>query len=177
MSLTSADCSLRRNIGWGFDNSDRVDPQIPEGTVMTTTPVRPALAAATAFASVSISAFAWLGLAPTAHASPLDAPRNYVASLRAGGTQCRPLTYQIALENMAQNYARTENVASLSGGYHGYTTGYLGSGDPAQQAIDSAISKAKPGIEDCSNTDYGVGYVRHDDRSVDVVTIVFGRAA
>jgi hypothetical protein len=67
---------------------------------------------------------------------------------------------------MAQNYARTENIASLSGGYHGYTTGYLGSGDPPQQATDSAISKAKPGIEDCSNTDYGVGFVRHGPRSV-----------
>jgi hypothetical protein len=144
---------------------------------MTTTRVRAPLFVMTALASVGIGALTAITGVPTAYASPLDGPRHTVAALRAGGTQCRPLTYQVALENLAQNYARTENIASLSGGYHGYTTGYLGSGDPAQQATDSAISKAKPGIEDCSNTDYGVGFVRHDDRSVDVVTIVFGRAA
>ncbi len=142
-----------------------------------TTRVSASFATATVVVGVITGTFVGAVGTPTAYASPLDGPRNYVANLRAGGTQCRPLTYQMALENMAQNYARTENVASLSGGYHGYTTGYLGSGDPAQQATDSAISKAKPGIEDCSNTDYGVGFVRHEDRSVDVVTIVFGRAA
>lgn len=136
---------------------------------------RTVLTAAAAIAG--IGPINWLPLVPTAHASPLDGPKNYVRNLRAGGTQCRPLNYSMALENIAQNYARTENIASLSGGYHGYTTGYLGSGDPALQATDSAIAKAKPGIEDCSNTDYGVGFVRHEDRSVDVVTIVFGRAA
>lgn len=176
MSITSARCSLKRNL-------DRVyaDPiasiGTTEETVMTTTRARASLAVATAFASLVISTFTCMPGAPTAHGSPLDQPRNEVANLRRGGTQCPPLTYQSALENMAQNYARTENVASLNGGYHGYTTGFLGSGDPALQATDSAISKAKPGIEDCSNTDYGVGFVRHDDRSVDVVTIVFGRAA
>jgi hypothetical protein len=142
---------------------------------VTTTAARVSFAIATAFAGVC--ALAGALATPVAHASPLDGPKNLVAELRAGGTQCPPLTYQVALENMAQNYARTENTASLNGGYHGYTTGFLGSGDPAQQATDSAISNAKPAIADCGNTDYGVGFVRHDDRSVDVVTLVFGRAA
>jgi hypothetical protein len=144
---------------------------------MTATRTLVSLAAATVLASIGVGTSTVILGAPIAHGSPLDGPRNEVRNLRAGGTQCPPLTYLPALENMAQNYARTENVSSLNGGYHGYTTGYLGSGDPALQATDSAISKAKPGIEDCSNTDYGVGFIRHEDRSVDVVTIVFGRAA
>ncbi|MGB5113119.1 MAG: hypothetical protein WBO08_16490 [Mycobacterium sp.] len=32
-------------------------------------------------------------------------------------------------------------------------------------------------INDCGYTEFGVGFIRHDDRSVDVVTVIFGTPA
>ncbi|OBH10775.1 hypothetical protein A9X04_19800 [Mycobacterium sp. E3247] len=85
-------------------------------------------------------------------------------------SHCPALTYRTSLENEAQQYARTENAALRAG-----EVGFLGSGDPIIKAIQSATSKANPAIADCSNTTFGVGFVRHDDRSVDVVTVVLAK--
>lgn len=92
-------------------------------------------------------------------------------------TQCPRLTYNVALEEAAQRYARSERPEDgRTGNYHGVTAAFLGSGDPQASAVLSAYSRgARGAITDCGFTDFGVGFIRHDDRSVDVVTLVFGR--
>jgi hypothetical protein len=83
------------------------------------------------------------------------------------------------LEDAAQAYAASENPADgRPANYEGKTAAFLGSGDPQAAAINSAYRNgAGAVIQQCKSngyTQYGVGFVRHDDRSVDVVTIVFG---
>ena len=59
--------------------------------------------------------------------------------------------------------------------YNGRTVAFLGSGDPQAAAINSAYTRGASGlISNCDFTEFGVGFIRHEDREVDVVTIVFG---
>lgn len=111
--------------------------------------------------------------APLGHADPLGNIKNAVNKDRAAA-HCPPLTYNPALEGAAQTYARSENIAdSKPPGYIGYVYPALGSGDPQAAAITSAYQRgAGDEITSCRETEFGVGFVRHDDRSVDVVTIV-----
>ncbi len=111
--------------------------------------------------------------APLGYADPLDNIKNTVNKDRANA-HCPPLTYSPALEGAAQAYARSENTAdSKPPGYNGYVYAALGSGDPQAAAITSAYQRgAGDEITSCRETEFGVGFVRHDDRSVDVVTIV-----
>jgi hypothetical protein len=92
---------------------------------------------------------------------------------------CPRLTYNPVLEDAAQKYARSEDRADgIPRNYNGQTAAFLGSGDPQASAILSAYSRgARAAINDCAETDFGVGFIRHEDRSVDVVTIVFGEPA
>jgi hypothetical protein len=85
------------------------------------------------------------------------------------------------LEDAAQAYAQSENIADAKpANYAGQTVAFKGSGDPQAAAINSAYRNgAGTFIQQCNSkngafSQYGVGFVRHDDRSVDVVTIVFG---
>src|SRR5882757_1273605 len=91
-------------------------------------------------------------------------------------TRCTPFTYSPALEGAAQAYARSENpVDGQPGNYNGRTLAFLGAGDPQAAATNSAYKRgAGPVISSCDYTEFGVGFIRYEDRSVDVVTIVFG---
>ena len=107
--------------------------------------------------------------------------RPIIQTVRGDRTKGCPnsglLSYDRKLEAVAQDYARSENLAKLPSTLPGYNRllPVLGSGDPQAQAINSAYRRgAGPIIGTCSEFVYGVGFVRHDDRSVDVVTIVFG---
>lgn len=69
----------------------------------------------------------------------------------------------------------TEDPSTVQGSYIGDAYGFLGSGDPQAAAINSAYNNgASHALGNCDFKDFGVGFIRHDDRSVDVVTIVFG---
>jgi hypothetical protein len=110
-------------------------------------------------------------ITPTAHADQAQS-RDHVNSVR-NTTSCRGMTPRGDLDNIAQQYATTEKPPT-AGSYPGTIVGFLGSGDPFAQADDSAVSKAQSTLSNCDYTDFGVGFIRHDDRSVDVVTIVLG---
>jgi hypothetical protein len=143
---------------------------------MTTTRASLSLAAVTAFAGASVLSG---GLAmPMAHADPLDAIIGTVKNDRSK-TRCPQYNYSPDLEAAAQTFARSENpVDGQPGNYNGKTLAFLGSGDPQAAATTSAYQRgAGPLISNCQFTDFGVGFIRHEDRSVDVVTIVFGAPA
>jgi hypothetical protein len=131
------------------------------------------LAIATVFVGASVLSGALA--APVANADPLDAIRAAVNGNRAG-TPCPAYKYSGALEGAAQKYARSEApLDSQAAGYNGRSIGFLGSGDPQADAINSAYQRGAGGlIGNCEFTEFGVGFVRHDDREVDVVTIIFG---
>jgi hypothetical protein len=91
------------------------------------------------------------------------------------------LHYNKDLEAVAQAYARSENAPVSPPPNIRRIKSFLGAGDPEAQAINRAYQHgAGQAIGNCINTgpfsiqEYGVGFVRHNDRSVDVVTIVFG---
>jgi hypothetical protein len=115
---------------------------------------------------------------PIAHADPLDPIIQTVKNDRPA--RCPALNYDNgALEGAAQAYARSENpVDGQPAGYNGRTLAFLGSGDPQAAATTSAYSRGAGGlISNCDFTEFGVGFIRHEDREVDVVTIVFGAPA
>ncbi len=141
-----------------------------------TTRTKASFAFVTAFAGVSM--FSGLVAMPIAHADPLDAIINTVKKDRPA--RCPALNYDNGiLEGAAQAYARSENpVDGQPAGYNGRTLAFLGSGDPQAAATTSAYSRGAGGvITNCDFTDFGVGFIRHEDRSVDVVTIVLGSPA
>jgi hypothetical protein len=113
--------------------------------------------------------------APIAHADDALAPIKDVVNGNRNG-KCDPLKYSSALEGAAQAYARSEKKKDIDElGYDGTAIGFLGSGDPQAQAIHSAYTRgASAAIVDCRYEEFGVGFVRYDDREVDVVTMVFG---
>jgi hypothetical protein len=113
--------------------------------------------------------------APLAHADSLQNVINAVNKDR-GATHCPALIYNPILQQGAEAYANSENAADAKpGNYNGQVFPYLGSGDPQAAAINSAYKRgAGETLGLCNYTEFGVGFVRHDDRSVDVVTIVFG---
>lgn len=143
---------------------------------MTTKRASTHLALATVVAG--LSAFSVTLTAPVASADPLD---NIIATVKKdrANTRCAQLNYNPALEGAAQTYARSENpVDSQAPGYAGSTLGFLGSGDPQAAATTSAYQRGAGNlIGNCDFTEFGVGFVRHEDREVDVVTIVFGKPA
>jgi hypothetical protein len=142
--------------------------------MMTRTSASLAMASAFVGASVLSGTLAM----PIAHADPLDSIIGTVKKDRAG-TRCPQLTYNPALEGAAQTFAKSENpVDGQPGNYNGRTLAFLGSGDPQAAATTSAYQRGAGGlISNCDFTEFGVGFTRHEDRSVDVVTIVFGAPA
>lgn len=140
---------------------------------MTRTRASATLAFATTFVGTSV--LSGVLAMPVAHADPLDAIRSAVNGNRQA-TACPAYTYSGVLEGAAQTYARSENpVDGQPGGYNGRTLAFLGSGDPQADAINSAYKRGAGGlIGNCDFTEFGVGFVRYEDREVDVVTIVFG---
>ena len=136
-----------------------------------------------------ISAFAGTAVistitAPAAYADdPLAQIKSVVSRDAYKGCAGSPpnfgsgLYYSTDLEGVAQVYARTETVPGPPPGYESVRP-FLGAGDPEAQAITRAYQHgAGPEIGRCGVKFYGVGFVRHNDRSVDVVTIVFGTKA
>lgn len=118
----------------------------------------------------------WPSAMPIARADDPLAPIITAVILSRSQTECPRLTYNPVLEAAAQKYARTEVfLDGVPPRYNGNTGPVLGSGDPQNAAINNALSRgARAMIEDCNNNEFGVGFIRHEDRSVDVVTIVFG---
>jgi hypothetical protein len=113
--------------------------------------------------------------APIAHADPLDNIAARVNGTRASNGDCAPLHPDNRLYDNAEAYADTEDHDYTHNDNYKSTVGFLGSGDPQSKAIDSAYFKnAGVAIRDCKYTDFGVGFIRYDSRSVDVVTIVLG---
>lgn len=118
-----------------------------------------------------------LTVAPTAHADPRDAIRNTVLADRFKyAPQCPPYTYDAGFEEIAGRFAVLENPNEmLSGNFNGMRKGFLGSGDPQAAATTSAYERgAGQFLSECDYTRFGVGLIRHEDREIDVVTIVFG---
>lgn len=121
-------------------------------------------------------------IAPTAYANdPLAPIINTVQQDREKG--CHDVFtfgsfhYDKKLEAIAQEYARKEKKPELPPAGYQTILPFLGAGDPEAQAINRAYQHgARKVIGNCSIAPlyFGVGFVRHDDRSVDVVTIVFG---
>jgi hypothetical protein len=144
---------------------------------MTRTRASTSLAIATALTG---SALSLTLAAPIAHADPVLQPIIGTVQGDRGNTPCPQFNYSGDLEAAAQAYARSENMSDYItvGNYKGTRAGFLGSGDPQAAAINSAYTRgAGNAISNCSFRDFGVGFVRHEDRSVDVVTIVFGEPA
>jgi hypothetical protein len=112
--------------------------------------------------------------APTAAADSLDNIKDAVAKDRAAA-HCAALNYNPVLEQAAQTYARSEVPGDgKPAGYNGLVFPVLGSGDPQAAAINSAYQRgAGDAISSCRYAEFGVGFLRHEDRKVDVVTIVF----
>jgi hypothetical protein len=140
---------------------------------MPRTRVSASLAIAAAFAGASMAS-GMLAM-PIASADPLDPIITTVKNDRPA--RCPALNYDNGvLEGAAQAYAKSENpVDGQPAGYNGRTLAFLGSGDPQAAATTSAYSRGAGGlIGNCDFTDFGVGFIRHEDREVDVVTIVFG---
>lgn len=136
-------------------------------------------AASFAIATVAGSALS-LTLAPIANADPNLQPIISAVQGDRGNTPCGQFAYNGDLEAAAQAYARSENTGDIQqfGNYRGTRLGFLGSGDPQAAAINSAYTRGAGGaISNCDLKDFGVGFIRHEDRSVDVVTIVFGTPA
>lgn len=140
-----------------------------------------AAASALAVASMLVGAvLPWSTSAtPIAHADDPLAPIITSVIAYRSNSGCPKLTYNLALETAAQKYARSEDrVDGIPSDYGGQTAAFLGSGDPQAAAILSAYARgARAMVNDCTETDFGVGFIRHEDRSVDVVTMVFGSPA
>jgi len=143
-------------------------------------------------AQMASVAAAMLGIAfivPAAHADDPLAPiirtvqkdRNNACvhyDPRSGPTfgSDKDFRYDKRLEAVAQAYARDEKIPNPPQGFRNILP-FLGAGDPESQAINRAYQHgAGKAIGDCSleHAFYGVGFVRHNNRSVDVVTIVIG---
>lgn len=77
---------------------------------------------------------------------------------------------------IAQAYARSENANDLNDQrYPGQRDGFKGSGDPMAAALTDAYKRGVGNaISNCTYKDFGVGFVRIENREVDVVTVVFG---
>ncbi len=116
---------------------------------------------------------------PIANADDPLAPIVVGVTTYRSKTPCPRLTYNPILEDAAQKYARSENPQDgQPRNYDGGWAAYLGTGDPQDNAIVSAYGGgAGSAINDCGYTEFGVGFIRHDDRSVDVVTVIFGTPA
>ena len=119
----------------------------------------------------------------TASAAHVDDPLAAIINTVKGDREkaCHDTTglakfqYNQQLETVAQVYARSEVHPDTPPAGFQRTLSFLGSGDPQAQAINSAYRRgAGPAIGDCGNTQFGVGFKRWEDRSVDVVTIVLG---
>lgn len=89
------------------------------------------------------------------------------------------LSRDMKLEKLAQDYARHEDqVPSTPPPGYNRLLPFLGAGDPQAQAITRTYDHgARQIVGSCAEYAYGVGFIRHDERSVDVVTIVFGELA
>lgn len=136
---------------------------------------KPRISAVLATVMTAFALTLTLGL-PTANADPLDEIKDTVNRDRAKAEDCYPYFYSPELEVIAQAYARSENPADVANGkYDGEKVGFLGSGDPQAAATTSAYKRgAGDMLGKCDWYSFGVGFVRHEDREVDVVTIVFG---
>jgi hypothetical protein len=131
------------------------------------------LAAILAFAAVLLTGQVLVG-PPAAHADPLDPIRAAVNGARQG-SPCGALKYNIALEGEAQAAVgnRLPGVPP-AGQYNGRVVTFRGFGDPQDQAIGAMMGGAAGAIRDCSYTEFGVGFVRDEDKEDDTVAVALG---
>jgi hypothetical protein len=117
---------------------------------------------------------------PIAHTDPGDEIRTSVGSVRAG-SPCPYLNSNPLLDRNAAYLVRNrdhhlDSVAPVPipdiAGYRGTMGETYGWGDPAQQAIDRAVTWNAGAIKDCKFTDLGVAFVRDGD--LDFVQVILG---
>lgn len=113
--------------------------------------------------------------APAAHADPLDPIRAAVNNARQG-SPCGPLKYNVALEGEAQ--AAVGNRAPgvpPAGQYNGKVSTFKAWNDPQAAAIGTLMSGAAGGaVRDCAYTEFGVGFIRDEDKEDDTVAVSLG---
>lgn len=136
---------------------------------------------ALAIASVGASMLSGMLAMPVAHADDPLAPIKAAVNGDRYRTGCSALTYNSALENAAQFYVRSDvfTPRTTENGYNGETRVFMGLGDPQAAAISGAYDGGAGGlISNCDYTDFGVGFLRVEDRYLaDAVAIVFGKPA
>ena len=116
---------------------------------------------------------------PVANADdPLGPIRGTVNGDRSR-SGCPAYAYSQVLEDLAQTAIRYGDVrgGDLSS-YPGKAKLVIGWGDPQAAAINSTYRQgAGPLINDCSYTEFGVGFHRDEDSEYDTVSMVFGTPA
>jgi hypothetical protein len=145
-------------------------------TAIHTTPRARSALAICAVSAVAGSVLSLTMAAPIAHGDdPLDPIRAAVNNARSA-TPCPALNYSIELEGEAQASIHNSSPGvPPAGRYKGSVAIPQGSGDPESKAIDDAVGRASPIIRDCTRKDFGVGFVRIDQRNPpDEVAIAFG---
>ena len=128
-------------------------------------------------AATSALAVALLSGTAVAHADDPLAPIKNAVNGDRSRTVCPAFTYSRVLEDAAQRMVRYSSLETWGtpAGYKGRTQSFYGFGDPEVQAISDAYrSGASALIGDCSYTEFGVGFIRFDDKDTDVVGIFFG---
>ena len=116
---------------------------------------------------------------PVANADDPLAPIRGTVNGDRSRTTCPAFTYSRILEDAAQAAVRWQDPKPSLARYNGKTTSFSGLADPEAAAINLAYKRgAGDVISDCSYTEFGVGFFRHDQdlagSTLDAVTIYFG---
>ena len=141
--------------------------------------LRSAVFVATVSALIGASLTTGVVVAPHAGADDPLGPIRATVNGDRSRTGCPAFTYSQALEDLAQTAVRPgdRRGGDLSG-YDGKAKLTIGWGDPQAAAINDTYKNGAGGlINDCSYTDFGVGFHRNEDTEYDTVSIVFGTPA
>ncbi len=97
------------------------------------------------------------------------------------------MTFNPTLESMAQdaiprapaiNGFGVANEAPDASRYNGEIRHFSGYGDPQAEALTNAYDEgAGPMLSNCEFTEFGTGFWRDEERSIDAVMIIFGKPA
>jgi hypothetical protein len=125
-------------------------------------------------------------VAPAANADPIADIRGTVTKDRANA-HCPDLKYNQTLQDIAFASAAPipqpdDKINGMKAAYGGDVKVFVGTGDHMDHVVNVAYQNgAGPAIGDCSNTDYGVSFIRNEafdvnDYGPDFVGIVLGKA-
>lgn len=131
--------------------------------------------------SGTLVAASLLAPAPVAQAEPLAEIRGTVTKdrIQAGCPELKynQLLQEIAFAKVFYAIHRVSNSQQLIAQYPGKVHSYVGYGDPMAAAVNHTYRMgAGDQIRDCAAwSEYGVAFIRVEDREEDYVSIVFGR--